>query len=160
MPMAWVCRTSPPSSGATHGHLYQSWAHAIPWACRRCNDVFRNTPLTDAVVELFVCSHAVAFKGSYYSSFSDAIMRLREVHGRASDRDEHDTQLPSWHDRHGSPDESVPLDHPALAAMFAALDAADDEPNRQHTLYTAAAALKDRCKDRGVAPQVSDIRGP
>ena len=79
----------------------------------------RHTPLCDAVVELFTCVQAASFKGSYYSSFSDAIMRLRRLRGSASDADEHDCRLPSWHcvPRH---DASIALDDPLLLAAVEA----------------------------------------
>lgn len=50
---------------------------------------FRQTPLSDAVTEIFTCVAARAFKGSYCSSFSDTIHHLRLVHGTRSQRDEH-----------------------------------------------------------------------
>ena len=75
----------------------------------------RHTPLSDAVAEMFTCVHACVFNGSYYSSFSDATLRLRQLRGTANDADEHDVRLPSWHrvPRH---DASIALDDPLLLA--------------------------------------------
>ena len=50
--------------------------------------VLRQTPLADAVVDLFCCAAADVFKGSYYSSFSETIAHLRAVSGRTSAEDE------------------------------------------------------------------------
>ena len=50
----------------------------------------RHTPVAQAVIDIFVCVYARTFKGSYYSSFSDAIAQLRRVHELASEEDEHD----------------------------------------------------------------------
>ena len=82
----------------------------------RCEDVHRHTPLFDAVVDIFTCVQAKAFKGSFYSSFSDAIMRLRNVRGTASEDDEHDLTLPDFHVQYAgnSHDASVSLDDPRL----------------------------------------------
>ena len=65
----------------------------------KCHDVHRQTPLTDAVAEIETCARATVFKGCYYSSFSDAIQRLRNARGTASDADEHCTCTPRGHTR-------------------------------------------------------------
>lgn len=38
----------------------------------------RQTTLKDAIIDLFMCSFAKDFKGSYWSSFSDQIKMIRE----------------------------------------------------------------------------------
>ena len=45
---------------------------------------WRHTSTQRAVVDLFTCAAAFAFKGTYYSSFSDAIQRLRLSRRRQS----------------------------------------------------------------------------
>ena len=50
----------------------------------------RRTDLRASVVDLHTCARALVFKGSRYSSFSDAISRLRSVNGCAHARDEHE----------------------------------------------------------------------
>ena len=40
-------------------------------------------------IDLFCCAASGVFKGSVYSSFSDAVAYLRSCHGCASERDEH-----------------------------------------------------------------------
>ena len=62
------------------------------------NAKLRKTSLTDAVVELFTCVEALAFKGSYASSFSDTIHHLRQVHGTRSPADEHSIAMPKADD--------------------------------------------------------------
>jgi len=55
----------------------------------------RQTSLREAVVDLFTCVAADGpFKGSWQSSFSDTIARLRALHGRAQPDDEH--ELADW----------------------------------------------------------------
>ena len=50
----------------------------------------RQTSIADAAVDIFTCAAAGGpFKGCYTSSFSDAILRLRQVSGRARGDDEH-----------------------------------------------------------------------
>lgn len=63
---------------------------------RRKSEV-RHTPLDHAVVDLFTCVAATVFKGSYFSSFSDTIMRLRQARGCAHADDDHDLSTPMWH---------------------------------------------------------------
>lgn len=111
-------------------------------AAFRSIDVHRHTPLSDAVVEIFTCVRARVFKGSYYSSFSDAIMRLRAVRGTAAAADEHDLTVPSWHvDFAGVPvDMSLPIDHPKLLAVAVA-------PSPQEAAE-ATEALKAECARR------------
>jgi hypothetical protein len=50
----------------------------------------RQTKLWQAVADLFVCAAAEVFKGSFYSSFSDAAAHLRAAHGRTHGADEHE----------------------------------------------------------------------
>ena len=50
----------------------------------------RHTTLFDAVVDIFTCVHACAFKGSNGSTFSDVITMLRQCKGLASGGDQHD----------------------------------------------------------------------
>jgi hypothetical protein len=59
---------------------------------------YRHTPLRDGIVDLLVCTHAVAFKGSRFSSFSDTILQLRRQRETASEDDEHTIVLPRWGD--------------------------------------------------------------
>jgi hypothetical protein len=58
--------------------------------------------------------------GTYYSSFSDAIQRLRLARGTASVDDCHELTPPAWDlvKAGGTRDVSVALDHPALVAML------------------------------------------
>jgi hypothetical protein len=50
----------------------------------------RQTTLRAAVMDLFVCAASDGpFKGSWTSSFSDTIARIRHAHGRTHTRDEH-----------------------------------------------------------------------
>ena len=61
----------------------------------------RQTSLRASVVDLFTCVEATVFKGSPFSSFSDAICHLRTVHGAAHASDEHTPELaptdtPHW----------------------------------------------------------------
>ena len=50
----------------------------------------RQTDLADAAVDILTCAAASGpFKGTYTSSFSDAILRLRTLAGSARDDDEH-----------------------------------------------------------------------
>ena len=67
---------------------------------------------------------ATAFKGCYYSSFSDAIMRMRVSRGTASERDEHDVTLPSWHRAFAGTayDASLALNDPLLAKVAGAAE--------------------------------------
>jgi hypothetical protein len=51
--------------------------------------VERHTPLRLAVVDMFVCVEAEVFKGSPWSSFSDAIAHMRTVTGQRHAEDEH-----------------------------------------------------------------------
>lgn len=90
----------------------------------RCVDVIRHTPLSDAVVEIFTCVRARVFKGSFYSSFSDAIQRLRHINGTSSEDDEHDLRVPTWHVAMCGKghDTSIALDDPLLAAVAHARD--------------------------------------
>ena len=76
---------------------------AVPRGVDPLHDVTRHTPLADAVVDLFTCVAARAFKGSYYSSFSDAIAGLRAARGTAAAHDEHDRTPPRWHRLHAGP---------------------------------------------------------
>jgi len=55
---------------------------------RGTKTVLRQTPLSDAVADLFCCVAADVFKGSYYSSFSETIAHLRAVSGRTHAEDE------------------------------------------------------------------------
>jgi hypothetical protein len=48
----------------------------------------RHTPLSDAVIDLYVCAAAEIFKGTRGSSFSDAIWMLRRARGCAHQHDE------------------------------------------------------------------------
>jgi len=59
------------------------------------NEVERHTPLSrDAVIDLFVCATAEVFKGSPWSSFSDAICHMRRVMRAAHREDEHELVEP------------------------------------------------------------------
>ena len=49
----------------------------------------RQTSLHASVVDLLTCVEATVFKGSTFSSYSDAISRLRKVRGTAAAADEH-----------------------------------------------------------------------
>ncbi len=49
----------------------------------------RQTPLRDAVADMFTCVASDTFAGSHGSSFSDAIAHLRRVGGTSSAEDEH-----------------------------------------------------------------------
>ena len=82
--------------------------------------VHRHTTVQDAVVDIFTCASARVFKGTYYSSFSDAIMRLRLVHGAAHSEDEHNLALPAWDPMvmGQTADVSVSLEEPALVALL------------------------------------------
>ena len=83
--------------------------------------VHRHTSINDAVVDIFVCAASQAFKGTYYSSFSDAIQRLRLAHGHANEADdEHELGPPGWDPvRSGSSqDDSVSLDDPSVVALL------------------------------------------
>ena len=53
----------------------------------------RQTSLRASAVDLFTCAEATIFKGSPFSSFSDAICHLRKVHGATDPRDEHTPEL-------------------------------------------------------------------
>ena len=68
--------------------------------CWRDAGCLRLTPLRDAVVDLFTCVEAAAFKGSTYSSFSDTVAHLRASRGTASTDDEHEILEPfiDFHD--------------------------------------------------------------
>jgi hypothetical protein len=56
----------------------------------------RQTTLRASAVDLFTCVEASIFKGSAFSSFSDAICHLRAMHGSTHERDEHNLeQAPS-----------------------------------------------------------------
>ena len=48
----------------------------------------RHTPVSSAVVDIFVCASASVFKGSRGSTFSDAIWNLRQMNGCAHPDDE------------------------------------------------------------------------
>ena len=66
-----------------------------PTLCWRTT--LRLTPLRAAVIDLFVCAAAEAFKGSSYSSFSDTIKHLRTNRGTSAarpDLDEHEMMEP------------------------------------------------------------------
>ena len=52
-------------------------------------DARRPTSVAAAVVDLFTCVAAGVFKGTRWSSFSDAVALLRRCHGRDSADDEH-----------------------------------------------------------------------
>ena len=61
----------------------------------------RQTSLRASAVDLFTCVEATIFKGSPFSSFSDAICHLRAVHGASHASDEHTPELapsdtPQW----------------------------------------------------------------
>jgi len=61
----------------------------------------RQTSLRASAVDLFTCVEATIFKGSPFSSFSDAICHLRAVHGATHVADEHTAELaptdtPQW----------------------------------------------------------------
>ena len=116
----------------------------------RCRDVHRHTPLFDAVVELFTCVHATTFKGCFYSSFSDAIMRLRLARGTASDADEHDLTVPSWHAAYAGMqyDHSIAMDHPKLQAYVDALGGADATAAAHSSFSAAHEALEALQQDR------------
>lgn len=92
-----------------------------------CDDVHRQTPLSDAVTEIFTCVRAAAFCGSYYSSFSDTIMRLRIARGTASTADKHDLTPPTWHTANTGTqyDASIAIDDPALVRVAEAATGED-----------------------------------
>ena len=48
----------------------------------------RHTPVADAVVDLYTCVHASAFKGTHGSSFTDTIWQLRRALGCANERED------------------------------------------------------------------------
>ena len=50
---------------------------------------FRYTSVQRAVCDIFIAAEAAVFKGSFFSSFSDTIQRLRQQSGSASVADEH-----------------------------------------------------------------------
>ena len=54
----------------------------------------RQTSLRASAVDLLTCARARVFKGSRFSSFSDAIARLRQVGGTAHPSDEHEHRDP------------------------------------------------------------------
>lgn len=54
----------------------------------------RQTTLQSAVVDLFACAEASAFRGSTLSSFSDTIVHLRRARGLASAEDAHTMRDP------------------------------------------------------------------
>jgi hypothetical protein len=61
----------------------------------------RQTSLRASAVDLFTCVEATVFKGSPFSSFSDAICHLRAGHGASHPLDEHTPELapcdtPHW----------------------------------------------------------------
>ena len=57
----------------------------------RSSSALRQTSLRDAVTDIFVCAAADGpFKGSWTSSFSDTIYRIRQAHARAHPADEHE----------------------------------------------------------------------
>ena len=57
--------------------------------------VHRHTPLRHAVVDMFTCVQAEVFKGSPFSSFSDAIYHMRTVRGMRHAHDEHELLDPN-----------------------------------------------------------------
>ena len=54
----------------------------------------RHTSIEAAVVDLFTCVQARAFKGTLGSSFSDAIHHLRQASGLGNPNDDHDVAAP------------------------------------------------------------------
>ena len=103
--------------------------------------VHRQTPIAEAVVDLFCCVAAVAFKGTYYSSFSDAIMRLRLARGSANAAaDDHNLALPDWDPmRCGqAPDQSVALDEPSMVALLGFIGSHHGELGAAHTAWLDA----------------------
>ena len=89
-----------------------------------------------AVGGRFTCAAARVFMGTYYSSFSDAIQRLRLARGDAHPEDEHNLKPPPWDQvqlGHTS-DMSVALDDPALTALLRLLS------HHHHDLGAAHAA--------------------
>ena len=68
-----------------HGHRIKALTAIAPDESR-----LRQTSLADAAVDLFTCAAAGGpFKGCYTSSFSDTIVRLRALAGKAHAADEH-----------------------------------------------------------------------
>ena len=110
-------------------------------------DVHRHTSVQQAVIDIFTCMRATVFKGSYYSSFSDAIQRLRLAHGLASEADEHDMTIPEWHAAlaGASADLSIALDDPALLEYFEKLESGKlNEAHLAREHYLAVRAQRRR----------------
>ena len=99
------------------------------------SEVYRHTHLSQAVVDIFTCAASHAFMGTYYSSFSDAIQRLRLARGRHSTEDRHRVTPPPWDPvlLGQTCDMSIALDDPALLALLAAFE------KHGHVLATAHA---------------------
>ena len=61
-----------------HGHRIKTTTRIVADTSK-----LRQTSIADAAVDIFTCAAAGGpFKGCYTSSFSDAILRLRQVSGR------------------------------------------------------------------------------
>ena len=111
--------------------------------------VHRHTPVQDAVVDIFTCVAAEFFKGTYYSSFSDAIQRCRLARGCAHRDDEHSLVPPEWdpmqqqrqagesNDRSVASDNSVVLDEPALVALLQLIEAHSGDLGKGHAAWLA-----------------------
>lgn len=102
-------------------------------------EVFRHTPLWQAVVDIFTCAAARAFMGTYYSSFSDAIQRLRLARGRHSTEDRHRLAPPPWDPvlLGQTRDVSVALDEPALLALLEGMEKHGHELSKAHSEWVA-----------------------
>ena len=90
-----LCGESPGAGGGRLRHLLPMEHDVIP-----DDPAFRFTSVERAVCDIFICVEALVFKGSHFSSFSDAIQRLRLQRGYATVADEH-ALLPSKTDPAG-----------------------------------------------------------
>lgn len=82
----------------------------------------RHTPVAQAVIDIFCCVHARSFKGSFYSSFSDAIQQLRCAHNLQSPADEHDLATEMQKDRNMLQQDASVVLNDAWQAARRALD--------------------------------------
>ena len=91
------------------------------------------------VVDMMTCVEARVFKGTYYSSFSDAIQRLRVVRGTAHADDEHLLTPPEWDavKLGGTRDVSVSLDDPATVALLRLMEEQPDDMGKVHAAWLA-----------------------
>jgi hypothetical protein len=124
--------------------------------------VHRHTAVQDAVVDIFTCAAARVFKGTYYSSFSDAIMRLRRAHGGAHTEDEHNLALPAWDPMITGQirDESVSLEAPALLALLEKMAAYPIDYGQAHRAWLEEGwCEREQALGVGVEPHAKDGMG-